>query len=114
VRTPDGKLFSNPAQLNVMQPPAPTYTYVGFLKRQRSNSAVLRDARGELHTVRQGDLVEGRFRVTEISDRGVEVMDKDLNIKHTMPFVNARAPGSPGQAPGAIQPPPPSDGDDEP
>ncbi len=117
VRTPDGQLFSNPATINVMQPPAPTYTYVGFLKRQRVNTAVLKDAKGELYSVRQGDLVEGRFRVAEISDRGVEVVDKDLNIKHTMPFVDARglAGSAPGRVPGSIQPPPPDpEGDEEP
>jgi hypothetical protein len=117
VRTPDGQLYSNPTTLNVMQPPAPTYTYVGFLKRQRANTAVLKDAKGELHSVRQGDLVEGRFRVADITERGVELVDKDLNIKHTMPFVDVRGlPGSaPGRAPGSIQPPPPDpEGDDEP
>ncbi|HEX8338220.1 MAG TPA: hypothetical protein VF621_15995 [Pyrinomonadaceae bacterium] len=120
VQTPDGSLYSNEAMLNVMQPPAPTYTYIGFLKRrqQSANTAVLKDAKGELYSVRQGDLVEGRFRVTDISDRGVEVVDKDLNIKHTMPYVDTRgAPGAPGpgRAPGAIQPPPPADdGDEEP
>jgi len=118
VRTPDGQFYSNPATLNVMQPPAPTYTYIGFIKRKRAstNTAVLKDAKGELHSVIQGDLVEGRFRVAEISERGIEVVDKDLNIKHTMPFVDARGlPGTPGRAPGSIQPPPPSeDGDEEP
>ena len=116
VRTPDGKLFSNPAQLNVMQPPAPTYTFVGFLKRKRANTAVLKDAKGELYSVNPGDIVEGRFRVTDISERGVEVVDKDLNIKHTLPFVNAPGrPGSPGPVPGAVQPPPPApEGDEEP
>jgi hypothetical protein len=119
VRTPDGQLFSNPATLNVMQAPAPTYTFVGFLKRQRANAntAVLKDAKGELYSVRQGDLVEGRFRVMDINERGVEVVDKDLNIKHTMPFVDARglSGSAPGRAPGAIQPPPPDpEGDDEP
>jgi hypothetical protein len=120
VQTPDGQLYSNEATLNVMQPPAPTYTFIGFLKRARpnNNTAVLKDAKGELYSVRQGDLVEGRFRVMDISDRGVEVVDKDLNIKHTMPFVDTRGasgvPG-PGRAPGAIQPPPPADdGDEEP
>jgi hypothetical protein len=119
VRTPDGKLYSNPMTINVMQPPSPTYTFVGFLKRRvtSANTAVLKDSKGELHSVIQGDLVEGRFRVTNINERGVEVVDKDLNIKHTMPFVDARGlPGSaPGRAPGAIQPPPPPDeGDEEP
>jgi hypothetical protein len=118
VRTPDGKLYSNKQTLNVMQPPAPTYTYVGFLKRARANTAVLKDSRGELYSVRDGDLVEGRFRVVEISERGVDVVDKDLNIRHTMPYVAAGTAGQGrGPAPGAIQPPPPpadEDGDDEP
>ena len=118
VKTPDGQFYSNEATLNVMQPPAPTYTFVGFLKRQRpsANTAVLKDAKGELYSVRQGDVVEGRFRVMDISERGVEVVDKDLNIKHTMPFVDARGTaGAPGRAPGAIQPPPPDpEGDEEP
>jgi hypothetical protein len=119
VRTPDGKLYSNPQTLNVMQPPAPTYTYVGFLKRVRANTAVLKDSRGELYSVREGDIVEGRFRVMEISERGVDVVDKDLNIKHTMPYIASGNSGNPlqGRAPGSIQPPaPPSDegGDDEP
>jgi len=115
VRTPDGKLYSNPQALNVMQPPAPTYTYIGLLKRPRSNTAVLKDQRGELYSVREGDIVEGRFRVTQISERGVDVVDKDLNIKHTLPFVTA-ASGSgntPGR-PGSIQPPPPAAEDEEP
>ena len=116
VRTPDGKLYSNAQTLNVMQPPTPTYVYVGLLKRPRSNTAVLRDSRGELYSVREGDLVEGRFRVTEISERGVDVVDKDLNIKHTIPFVagaGANAPGR-GPVPGSIQPPPPPEGEEEP
>ena len=119
VKTPDGQFYSNEALLNVMQPPSPTYTYVGFLKRQKqsANTAVLKDAKGELYSVRQGDVVEGRFRVTDISERGVEVVDKDLNIKHTMPFVDARGTtGVPGRVPGSIQPPPPDPegGDEEP
>ena len=117
VRTPDGKLYSNKQTLNVMQPPAPTYTYVGFLKRTRSNTAVLKDSRGELYSIREGDTVEGRFRVVEISERGVEVVDKDLNIKHTMPYISAgNSIQGRGPAPGTIQPPPPAsdENDDEP
>lgn len=118
VRTPDGKLYSNKQTLNVMQPPAPTYTYVGFLKRPRLNTAVLKDSRGDLYSVREGDVVEGRFRVVEISERGVEVIDKDLSIKHTMPYVSAGAAGQGrGSVPGSIQPPPPpadEGGDEEP
>lgn len=119
VRTPDNQLYSNPSTLNVMQPPAPTYTYVGLLKRRRSDTAVLKDAKGELYSVRVGDIVEGRFRVTAITDRSVEVTDKDLNIKHPINFVEQRGVtvgAPPGRAPGSIQPPPPppSTDDEEP
>ena len=112
VHTPDNKLYSNQTTLTVMQPPTPTYLYVGFLKRQHSNTAVLKDQKGgDLYSVHEGDIVEGRFRVTEISERGVDVVDKDLNIKHTLPFVSAG--GTPGRAPGSIQPPPPAAETDE-
>jgi hypothetical protein len=117
-RTPDNTLYSNPTVLSVMQPPAPTSAYVGLLKSARADTAVLKDQKGELLSVRKGDLVEGgRFRVTEISERSVELVDKDLNIKHVLPFVEARASGI-GQrspVPGNIQPPPPppQKGDEE-
>ncbi|MCA1634969.1 MAG: IPT/TIG domain-containing protein [Acidobacteria bacterium] len=116
VRTPDNLLYSNPSTLNVMQPPAPTYTYVGLFKRRRTETAVFKDAKGELYSVRAGDLVEGRFRVMTITDRSVEVVDKDLNIKHAIPFVEVRSVGGPNRVPGSIQPPPPprtDDSDDE-
>jgi hypothetical protein len=118
VRTPDNQLFSNTSSLNVMQPPAPTYTYIGLLKRSSANAkadtAVLKDGKGELHSVRAGDLVEGRFRVTAITEKNVELVDKDLNVKHTMTFVEPRSTGAaPGRAPGSIQPPPPPTTDDD-
>ena len=64
-----------------------------------------------------GDIVEGRFRVAEVSERAVDLVDKDLNIRHTLPYVEARTTGPTGRVPGSIQPPPPpkpDDGDEEP
>jgi hypothetical protein len=113
VSTPDGKLYSNTTILNVMQPPAPTYTYVGLLKRVHSNTAVLKDSKGELYSVHEGDIVEGRFRVASISERGVDVVDKDLNIKHTLPFTAASGPNA-LRNPGSIQPPSEEGGEEEP
>lgn len=117
VRTPDNSLYSNTTVLNVMQPPAPTNVYVGLLSSNRFDTAVLKDQKGELHSIRKGDLIEGgRFRVTQISERSVEVVDKDLNIKHILPFVSSRSTGGPpmrGPVPGTIQPPPPPQKDDE-
>jgi hypothetical protein len=116
-RTPDNSLYSNTTVLSVMQPPAPTSAYVGLLKSARADTAVLKDQKGELLSVRKGDLVEGgRFRVTEISERSVELVDKDLNIKHVLPFIESRTSGvgqQRGPAPGNIQPPPPAQKGDE-
>ncbi|HEV2862791.1 MAG TPA: hypothetical protein VGX48_17375 [Pyrinomonadaceae bacterium] len=114
VRTPDGQLYSNAQVLNVMQPPQPTYTYVGLLKHPKLNTAVLKDQRGELHSVREGDLVEGRFRVVSINDKAVQLVDKDLNVKHSMSFVESRNSPQTGRVPGSVQPPPPNTDDDEP
>ena len=114
VRTPDGQFYSNPQVLNIMQPPQPTYTYVGLLKHPKHNTAVLKDQRGELYSVREGDLVEGRFRVVSINEKTVQLVDKDLNVKHSMAFIESRNSNpQTGRVPGSVQPPPPNTGDDE-
>ena len=117
VRTPDNTLYSNNATLNVMQPPSPTHTFIGMIERPRSETALLKNSKGELVSVQRNDLVEGRFRVTTITERTVELVDKDLNIKHSLPYVEARSTGTFGRVPGSIQPPPPpppTDEDEEP
>ena len=120
VRTPDNQLYSNTATLNVMQPPVPTMTFVGYIGRpgNKSDTAVLKNQKNELVSVKIDDLVDTRFRVTNISERSVELTDKDLKIKHTLPYVEGRAGANPpssrlNQPP---QPPPKSDeeGDEEP
>ncbi len=115
VRTPDNALYSNTASINVMQPPVPNYTYIGYLGRQRYNNetAVLKDQKNELLSVQLNDIVGGRFRVTGISARTVELTDKDLKIKHTLTYTDARSLGSGPIPRGAIQPPPKTDGEDE-
>lgn len=109
VRTPDNQLFSNAMTLNVTAPPAPSYSYVGLLGGTRYNdTAVLKDQRGELHNVQRGDVVERRFRVTSISERAIDVVDTQLRLKHTLPFVEARPSGntmSRDQAPRSSPPP---------
>jgi hypothetical protein len=98
-RTPDGKLFSNSATLNVAQPPAPNYLYVGILGGPRYNdTAVLKDKSSkDLVNVQRGDLVGGRFRVTSISEREVTLTDTSLRIKHTLPIAAESGEGRAGQ-----------------
>lgn len=116
VRTPDGKLYSNPATVNVAQPPAPPFTFVGIIGSPRySDKAVLKNQGNELVTVQRGDLVGGRFRVTSISERAVEFTDAQLKIRHTLPYVEVR-PGQVGPSPSMQRlnvPPPPKDDDSD-
>jgi hypothetical protein len=117
VRTPDNSLYSDPTSLNVSAPPAPQFTYVGILGGSRYNDkAILKNQSNELVTVQRGDLVAGRFKVTSISTRAVEFTDAQLQIKHTLPFVENRASGSsnPGGPPAPRhQPPKPPDDDND-
>lgn len=119
VRTPDGQLYSNQASLNVMQPPVPAYTFIGYISPQRGagEKALLKDQKNDLLSVQVNDLVGGRYRVTNISARTVDLVDKDLKIKHSIPYLAAGQPGGRGPQPGTIQPAPPADedvGDEEP
>ncbi|MGB8510374.1 MAG: IPT/TIG domain-containing protein [Pyrinomonadaceae bacterium] len=114
VRTPDNGLFSNTATLNVMQPPVPTYTFVGFIARKRSEVGVLKNQKGDLVNVQINDIIEGRFRVAAISERAVDLVDKDLSIKHTLPYVDPRTSTFNGIRPmGSVPPPPPPQSDDD-
>ncbi|HZG54819.1 MAG TPA: IPT/TIG domain-containing protein [Pyrinomonadaceae bacterium] len=118
VRTPDNSLYSNETALNVSAPPTPPFTYVGILGGSRYNDkAILKNQGNELITVQRGDLVAGRFKVTSISTRAVEFTDAQLQIKHTLPFVENRASGAnnPSGASPRFQPPKPpdDDGDDD-
>lgn len=114
VRTPDNQLFSNQTTLNVAAPPTPQYTYIGILGGSRYNDkAILKAQNNDLITVQRGDTVAGRFKVTNISTRAVEFTDAQLQIKHTLPFVENRAGGSgPPNGPSPRFNPPPKPDDD--
>lgn len=88
VRTPDGALYSNTANLNVTPPPEPNYTYVGFIGKPRGNDiAVLQDKGSkDLLNAQRGDTVGGRFRLTSISDKELVLIDTNLKISHKLGF----------------------------
>jgi len=120
VRTPDNSLYSNEASLSVSAPPTPQFTYVGILgsPRYQNDKAILKNQSNELITVQRGDIIAGRFKVTSISTRAVEFTDAQLQIKHTLPYVENRAPGAnnpSGPTSPRYQPPKPpdDDGDDD-
>ena len=118
VRTPDNTLYSNETSLNIAAPPTPQFTFVGILGSSRYNDkAILKAPNNDLITVQRGDTVAGRFKVTSISTRTVELTDAQLQIKHTLPYVENRGAGgsNPGGSVPRIQPPKPpdDDGDDD-
>jgi hypothetical protein len=119
VRTPDGALYSNTATINVMPAPTPQVSFVGLFgdKRYARDRAVLKpNQSNELQSVQRGDLVAGRFKVVNISERAVEFEDTQLKIKHTVPYTEARATGAPSSTSPRMPPQPPqkTDDDDEP
>jgi hypothetical protein len=115
VRTPDGQLYSNTATVNVMAPPTPQVTFIGLLGGQRYNDKAIVKPPGalsEMITLQRGDILGARFKVVSISDRAIEFVDTQLNIKHTVPFTDAKAaPGSP--APRVTPPPRTAEEDDD-
>jgi hypothetical protein len=87
-RSADGKLYSNTISLNVSQPTAPNFTYVGIIGKPRFNdTAVLQDkGNKDFIRVQRGDPVGGRFRVVSISEKEVVLIDATLKIPFRLPF----------------------------
>jgi len=113
VRTPDSRLYSNPMQINVADPPKPNYAYVGIIGRpNRVDDVALvqeRNARNIINVLR-GDILSGRFRVTSISEKELVLTDTTLKIKHTI----AMSEGEKGAGPLARPTPRVDAEDDEP
>jgi hypothetical protein len=111
IRTSDNALYSNTQTVNVMPAPTPQYTFIGIFGSKRYvDKAILKPTTGnDLLTVQRGDIVGGRFRVTSISERSVDFIDTQLNIKHSLPYTDAK-----GTTGGAAPRAPQTDDDGEP
>lgn len=102
LRSTDGKLYSNSATLSIAAPPTPNYSYIGILGTPRyvDDTAVVQDkANKETLSVKRGDLLGGRFRVTSISEKEVVVVDSNLNVKHKLAITTQGDKGNPLQRP---------------
>jgi hypothetical protein len=85
VRTPDGKLFSNPVMLSIQPPPVPTFQYIGMIARQHANNDTayyLEQGKQAPATARLNDIIGGRFRLISISAERIIVEDTSLGFKH--------------------------------
>jgi hypothetical protein len=117
VKTPDNRLYSNTATFNVMPAPTPQVAFIGVLGAPgyaRDKAILKPNQSNDLLTVQRNDVVGGRFKVVNISERAVEFLDTQLNLKHSVPFTDAKNAGLPSNSPPrGIQPPQKADDDDD-
>ncbi|HEX9961797.1 MAG TPA: hypothetical protein VGB00_12735, partial [Pyrinomonadaceae bacterium] len=98
IRTPDGKLYSNPVMINVQAPPRPNYQYIGMIARRRSNNdtAYLQEPNKPTpFGMRLNDVV-GRFRMVSISVNEVVMEDTGLGFRHKIPLARPTVGGAGG------------------
>jgi len=83
VKSPDGKLFSNPIYFNVQQPPQPQFQYLGVVARKRGNNDtayIMEQGKTMPTSVRLGDPIAGRFRLISITPTKLLVQDIQLGF----------------------------------
>jgi hypothetical protein len=86
----DAALYSNQYSLNVAEPPAPQYRYVGLIINKNGAMAVLKSqSDDEIINVRKNSTFgEGRWRVVNITPQKIEIEDTILKLDtpHTIFF----------------------------
>lgn len=97
VRSPDGKLYSDPISLNVQAPPRPQFQYIGMIARKRYNNDTAYFAEASKPnsppiSARLNDVVGARFRLVSISANETVFEDVSLGFKHKLPLFRP-APG---------------------
>ncbi len=96
LRSSDGRLYSNPATININQAPAPNFSYIGIIgiTKGRIDTAILQDKSSrEIVGAQRGDVLGGRFRLTSISDTQVVLVDTNLKIPYTLEMSTERERG---------------------
>ena len=84
----DPALYSNALMLNVGAPPVPPYLFVALIINPSGvSTAVLKSqAKGDLIYVHQGDMLDRKWKVTNIGAQSIEIQDVEYNIPHTVAF----------------------------
>ncbi|HVF46831.1 MAG TPA: IPT/TIG domain-containing protein [Pyrinomonadaceae bacterium] len=99
VQTPDGKLYSNQMMLTVLPQPKPTVEYIGMIGRKlyHNDTAYFREKGTPTeYRARLNDVVNGRFRLVDISAAEVIFEDTQLGFRHRVPIAKASpSTGSP-------------------
>jgi hypothetical protein len=86
--TSDAKFFSNQLSLNVTEPPAPPYRYIGLYVTKKGSIAVLKaqSEENEVINVVKDQKFGTRWKVISITPQQVEVEDTNIKIKHVINF----------------------------
>lgn len=85
----DAKMYSNSLGLNVAEPPAPPYRYVGLIVNKNGSTAVLKSqADDDVFNVKKGDLIgkPKRWEVMNISSTRIELFDTTIKVPHSIAF----------------------------
>ncbi len=83
----DAQMFSNSLSLNVAEPPAPPYRYVGLIVNKNGSTAVLKaQADDEIFNVTKGKVIGKRWEVTNITSARIELFDIQIKVPHSIAF----------------------------
>ena len=109
-QTPDGKTYSNPFSMMIQAPPKPNVQYIGMITKKRGNNDTayfLDPTRGPTATpfgARLNDVINGRFRLIDMSAGGVMFEDVSLGFRHNVAITKPSTGGNTGTAPNGFQP----------
>jgi len=83
----DPKIYSNAVNLNVSAPPTPPYKYMMMMVKDGVVSAAVKfDLDEETQIVTKGKVLGGHWRIVNITQDGLEILDTNINVSHTIKF----------------------------
>lgn len=81
------KMYSNAVNLNVSAPPTPPYKYMMMMIKDGVVSAAVKfDLDEETQIVTKGKVLGGHWRIVNITQDGLEILDTNINVSHTIKF----------------------------
>lgn len=85
----DPQMYSNQLSLNVAEPPAPPYKFIGLIVTKQSTVAVLKSqSEDSVENVKKGETIgkPKRWEIVSINSQRIEILDNQINVMHTIPF----------------------------
>ncbi len=84
----DSKMYSNAVSLNVTAPQSPPYKYMTLIVKDGIYSAVVKfDLDEETQVVTKGKVLGGHWRVVNITQDAIEILDTNINVSHSIKFI---------------------------